>query len=58
MISDVDLKDWDFDQLKGDCHSDGPKMYLYFFVTEMEKVQKQGKKQIAALFQPPKGIDV
>ncbi len=59
MISDVDVKDWDFDQLLREAGGEKYSQdYLFEFLTEMDALQKQGKKQIAALFQPPKEIDV
>lgn len=55
MISEIDVKDWDFDQLLleagGEKYSQD---YLFDFLLEMRELQNQGKKQIAALFKPPK----
>lgn len=59
MISEQDIADWDFEQIKREARKETYNdEYLFEFLTEMEQLQKRGKKQIAALFKPPKEADV
>jgi len=53
MISEIDLKDWDFDKLFEEAYKEqDTRSYLHTFLTEMEKLQKRGQRQVAALFKP------
>lgn len=57
MINEHDIKDWDFDQLLLEAGDEKySQNYLFDFLLEMRELQNQGKRQIAALFKPPKEI--
>ena len=65
MISDIDLRDWDYDKLHNSVtliSTGAPKYpeaidadnYLREFIEHIETISKQGRKQVAALFKPVK----
>jgi hypothetical protein len=62
MISEVDIRDWDFDKAQKmlqkvaayhDCHKDI--LYLQDFILQVQELVKGKQPQVAALFQPIKG---
>lgn len=69
MLSEIDLRDWDYDKLRrGVSTIRSPYQtvaeiidadnYLREFIEHIEIISKSGQRQVAALFKPPKGADV